>query len=279
MPGGSTWFVTDGRRHRVDPEDRALLATLGLAGRTPRPATAGLVSALAEGPALVTPEPAGRGGPAPPGLPGRVGDVLVMRPGGGMPRHYVVLTTGLQEVPPVLGELLRVASGAATAREIGPDVLARAALVDDLPVAGWPASAPPLLDPATDPTLCWTWTAGAGGMLAGAAPPVPSGSATVVLAQADGPGERVDAMVLGDGGAVRATGPGRAPGAGPIWLLSATGVGYGVADAATAEALGITRTEDAPEAALRLLPTGPVLDVGATVPMVDVLRAGGRTGG
>jgi hypothetical protein len=84
----------------------------------------------------------------------------------------------------------------------------------------------------------------------------------------------VDAVAVGPGGAVRATGPGRPPGAGPVWLVAATGVTFGVADDATAAALGITAADPAPEAALRLLPTGPALDLAAAGRVVDVLPFG-----
>ena len=55
-----------------------------------------------------------------------------------------------------------------------------------------------------------------------------------------------------------------------MWLVSAGGVAHGVADDASAAALGITDPAPAPEAALRLLPTGPVLDVGTATGAVDV---------
>jgi len=53
-------------------------------------------------------------------------------------------------------------------------------------------------------------------------------------------------------------------------LISAGGVAHGVADEATAVALGIADLVPAPEAVLRLLPTGPVLDLGAAARTVDV---------
>ena len=273
-PDDATWLVTAGHRHRVDVGDGALLAAFGLTGRLPRLVTADVLSVLPEGSPLATPDVPGRGDPAPDGLPGSVGDVLVARPVGAGPRHFVVLAGGLQEVPPVLAELLRVASGATQPREIEADVLAGATLVDELAVAGWPDGAPQLRGPTEASVLCWTWTATgdpAGAVWLGSALPLPAGSTTVALAQADGAGERVDAVAVGAGGAVRATGPGRAPGAGPLWLLSATGVAYGVADDASASALGITLTEPAPEAALRLLPTGPPLDLAQAGQVVDVL--------
>jgi type VII secretion protein EccB len=278
-PDGVTWLVTGGRRHRVDAGDGRVLAAFGLTARVPRAAAPDLVSLLPEGVALATPEVAGRGRPAPGGLPGRIGDVLVARPVGGAPQHFVVLAGGLQEVPDVLAELLRVAAGQARDLPLGTDELAGATLVGDLLVDGWPPGAPRLREPADAPVLCWTWTAAtapdgapSGAVWVGAAEPQPARSVT--LAQADGPGTRVDAVAVGSGGAVRATGPGRSPTAGPLRLVSATGVTFGVADDATAAALGITTAEAAPEAVLRLLPAGPALDLAAAGRVVDVLPAG-----
>jgi type VII secretion protein EccB len=276
-PDDTLWLLTAGRRYRVDAGDGALMAAFGLTERLARVTAAGLLSALPVGPDLVVPGVPGRGGPAPAELPGQVGDVLVARPVGGTPRHFLVLAEGLQEVPPILAELLRVASGADAPREVDADVLGGATFVEAIPVAGWPAAAPRMLEPGQAPVLCWTWAAGAdpaGGIWAGAALPLAPDSVPVTMAQADGPGERVDAVALGPGGAVRATGPGRGPGAGPLWLLSATGVGYGVADEATAAALGLDAAEPAPEAALRLLPAGPALDLAQAGRVVDVLPVG-----
>jgi hypothetical protein len=70
---------------------------------------------------------------------------------------------------------------------------------------------------------------------------------------------------------VRATGLGRAPGAGPLWLVSAAGAGYGVADEPTAAALGVVSAavQPAPEAALRLLPSGRPLDLADASRAID----------
>jgi hypothetical protein len=53
--------------------------------------------------------------------------------------------------------------------------------------------------------------------------------------------------------------------------VSGSGVAHGVADEDTAAALGVAAAEPAPEAALRLLPTGPTLDLAAASQVVDVL--------
>ncbi len=271
---GSTWLVTAGHRHRVDTGDGRLLAELGLTRPVPRDAADVLVSALPEGAPLATPAVPGRGSPSPAGLPGSIGDVLATRPAAGDPQYVVVLGTGLQTVPRMVGGLLAVAS---TSRKVGtldPALLGSATFVEDLQVDGWPTGAVHVLEPAATPVVCWTWSVdgpAAGEVWTGSALPLPAGGAPVVLAQADGAGPRVDAVVVGAGGVVRATGPGRGPGAGPLWMLSATGVGYGVADVATAQALGITAAEPAPEVALRLLPTGAPLDLAAAGRVVDVL--------
>lgn len=274
--GGSTWLVTAGRRHRVDAEEGRSAAVLGITGRVPRAMSPALLSLLPEGPPLVDPAVPGRGRRAPDGLPGRIGDVLVARPPGGAVQHYVVLADGVQEVPAVLAELLGAASESREPQPVGATELAGAAVVDELPVTGWPDVAPRLVEAAEVPVLCWTWAADGepGGAVRTAAAPPLAGVVPVALAQADGAGDRLDAVAVGPGGPVRATSQGSEPGAGALWLVSGSGVAHGVADEATAAALGITAAAPAPEAALRLLPTGPPLDVGAAGQVVDVLPAG-----
>jgi hypothetical protein len=188
-----------------------------------------------------------------------------------------VLADGLQEVPAVLAELLRVSSGAREPRPIGAGVLANAPLVDELPAAGWPAAAPQVREPGEAPVVCWTWNAdGNPGGDVSIVPrlPLPAETAPVPLARADGPGAQVDAVVVGAGGPVRAAAAGQAPGAAdPLWLLSATGVRHRVADDATAAALGVGASSPVPEAVLRLLPTGPAFDLADASRVVDALRA------
>lgn len=269
-PDDSTWLVAGGLRYRVDDGNGAVLAALRLAGRLPRAATAAVVSVLPEGPPLATPVVVGRGDPAPPGLPGRVGDVLTTEVGDGR-QYFAVLEGGLQEVPPGLAELLRVASDAREFRSVGAEVVGGATFVDTLPVAGWPDGPVRVVEPAEAPVTCWTWTPDRpeGGVWFGRDLPLAAGVTPVTLAQADGSGGKVDSVAVGAGGAVRATGPGRVAGAGPLWLVSGAGVGYGVADEPTAAALGIAAAEPAPEAALRLLPTGRPLDLADATRAVD----------
>jgi type VII secretion protein EccB len=270
VPGGGTWLVADGHRHRIDVRDAALRTALGLTDRVPRPASSGLVSALPEGPRLTSPVVPRAGAAGPPRVPGRVGDVLVSRPAGAPPRHYVVLADGLQEIAPLAADVLAAVSGHAV-DEIGAEVVAAVAAVHVLDLSGWPAVAPRLAEPPDAPATCWAWSGDPGADLTGgvhlgrlhAGVPVP-------LAGADGAGEALDAVAVGAGGTVRATAPGVPAGAGTLWLVSASGVAYGVPDGASAAALGIGAPDPAPEAALRLLPTGPPLDVATANRAVDV---------
>jgi hypothetical protein len=94
-PGGESFAVVDGVRHTVG--DGTVRAALGLAGRTPVPVPAAVLSALPEGPPLALPElPSG---PGPAGVPGRPGDVLSTTSVDGVQRLVAVLPGGIQEVP------------------------------------------------------------------------------------------------------------------------------------------------------------------------------------
>ncbi len=274
-PDGVDWLVVAGRRHRIDLGDGRLAAAYGLIEVAPRDGSGALLSVLPEGAELVVPVIAGRGGPGPGRLPGRVGDVLVSQPVGGAPQYFVVLGRGVQALPELVATLLRLTSPAQAFRPVPPDVMADAPVVEELPVAGWPVAAPRIRGAGEASAACWFWTAEGpvgGQVWIGEGLPVPAGTAPVALALADGPGALLDAVAVGAGGAVRVAG---APGAAPLWLVSATGVRYGVADDATAAALGITVVEPAPEAALRLLPAGPPLDLAQAGRLLDLLPVPG----
>jgi hypothetical protein len=152
--------------------------------------------------------------------------------------------------------------------EVAPGAVAEVPAAADLDAAAWPVSAGPWAAPADGHVVCWTWAGGVTDVLTAAEPPVAPGAVAVDLAAADGAGPRTDTVVLRDPGAVRAR---SASGGGTLWLLSGAGVAYGVADDATGAALGVTAAADAPEAALRLLPAGPALDLAAARAVVDGL--------
>ncbi len=308
-PDEETWLVTGGRRFRVDVGDGGLLAAYGLTREVPRPVNPTVLAMLPEGPELATPVVPGRGDPAPDGLPGRVGDVLVTDDA----EYFVVLSNGVQRVPEVAADLLRVASGARAAREVDAEVVADARVRRTLDVADWPAARPRLDDPADAPVTCWTWTPAGeptGEVWTGAALPLPPGARPVELVQADGPGARVDAVWTGEGGAVRidldpSPPDDEKPGSGgssadrsepetdepdsiarnpaldridtldaggQVLLVAPNGVVHRVADDATAAALGIGAVELAPDVVVELLPAGAPLDLADATVAVQTLR-------
>lgn len=238
-PGGDEFAVVDGVRHAVgDPSARA---GLGLTGRRPVTVAAAVLSVLPEGPAFALPELVD--GPGPVGVPGRPGDVLRTTSVDGVTRLVAVVPGGVQEVPVTVAEVLR-ARGGAGPREVAPAVVAEAPQREVLPVSGWPA-ATPLWDAPSAP-LCTLWSDDRW-HVTGEVPPVAAGAT------------RVGGVLVGAGGAVRASSP---TGGGTVWLVSAAGVAHGVADAATATALGLPPAlPEVPESLLRLLPRGAVIDL------------------
>jgi hypothetical protein len=148
-------------------------------------------------------------------------------------------------------------------------------------LAGYPPVVPTIVEGPAAAALCWRWAPGGYGGELTASPrlPLAPGRSTTSLAQADHGGARLDAVALPPRAAVVAcsvTGSGSgcsssAAAAGALWLMSDTGVGYPIADAETALALGIREWQPVPADALRELPTGPTLDLAQARRTVDVL--------
>lgn len=267
--GGALWLVADGRRHRVDPADREASAMLGMDPTRSRAASTALIESIPEGARLAMPEIPGRGGPGPRGLDATVGQVLVTHTAGGPDRYLVTFADGVQEIPQGMANMLLDGK---PARETTLAAISRAGAVNRLPVESWPSRLMRFPRAAELPVTCWAWRPAApeGAARTATVLPLPAGAVPVTLGQSDGPGPAVDAVAVGAGGAVRGTVPGRADGTGPVWLVSATGVAYGVADPATAGVLGVRATEPAPERLLRLLPGGPTLAVADAVTAIDL---------
>ncbi|TCK20364.1 type VII secretion protein EccB [Pseudonocardia endophytica] len=210
---------------------------------------------------------------------GRVGDVVTSNPLGGGEMFFVVLgpsagrPAGVLPIPATLADAIRTATGQGTPATMAENLIARNT-IDDGPgrgvdPSGWPSVRLPKVDPASSPSVCWTWRDGRTGLSAGDRLPVADGAVTVDLAAADGAGPRPDAVVLPASG----TGPIESRGStggGTRWLLSTTGALHGLADDRTAEALGVTTAGRAPEEALRLLPRAPALDLSTVRDVRDV---------
>jgi type VII secretion protein EccB len=243
-----TWLLWDGRRSAVDLNNRAVTDALGIGADTPspRPVAAGLFNAIPEAPPLTAPAIPGAGDtprfPLPVSAP--VGAVVAAYEADNTIRSYVVLTDGLQPVPPVLAAILRNTNsfGLAQPPRLGADDVARLPVARGIDTSVYPADPVTLVDADDDPVTCARWAKpeGAPGssltLLSGAALPLPDGLSTVdlVTSGSGGIANRV-ALSPGSGYFVNS--------GGSLFWLSDTGVRYGIdtdADDKTAAALGLT---------------------------------------
>ncbi|MEJ2886212.1 type VII secretion protein EccB [Actinomycetospora aeridis] len=269
-----TWLVHDGIRSRLDLRDPAVVIAFDLEGQIPRPVSTSLLNTLTEGPSIVAPVIAGRGEVPPAGLLAGepVGGVVRLVGPGTPDRWYVVQREGVQEVPEVVARLVRLddpdpARAGAPVPIVSPGQLRPLATARGIAVGAYPDPVPRAVPMDEAPTTC----AGAQGggpvaLTVGTQPP--SGPAPpTTLAQADGSGDRVDAVVLpGAGVVVRAVPTGRDDAPGSPTVISGSGLASAVPDPETAAALGLGEAfPPAPDAVVGLLPAGPVLSVAAAL--------------
>lgn len=283
-PAGQNYLVFDGKRARINLDDERVVRALGLDGAIARPMSAAALNAIpVVGPVTAPAVPGSGGAPvfANAGtLPSGVGVGSVLQVASlSDKQYYAVLTDGVQAVSRPVAQLLQFAVGGADPVPVSSSVLgsappARARLaVDDLP-----QQMPAVPDAAGSPVTCMSWD-GTGvdpqqaahpgqasvpelkpTVLAGRALPLPAGARVVTLAQADGSGPMLDSVYLPPTKAavVRAVTPGTDAGA--MFLVSDTGVRYGIADSETAGVLGLSgRPDPAPQSIVDLLPIGPEL--------------------
>jgi len=266
--GGSMYLLFDGRRAVVNPGDAAVARAVGLDGQTPVPVSASLLNLIPETPPITAPRIPDIGKRGPDSLPGfPVGSVLrVARSIGD--EYYVVLTDGVQRVGQLAAELVRFSDsqGSRTAVSVAPDVIRATKSVTRLPMSDFPDRALPR-SVAAGTTVCVRWAHAASGnatvsfSLGGL--PIPGGQAPVALAQADGKGPAIDAVYLPPGrmAYVRSTSlSGGDARAGTRYLISDTGVRFGVHDDDAAKDLGLpAMMVAAPWPILAKLPAGPDL--------------------
>lgn len=257
-PGRPAFLLYDGQRAVVDLTDTAVVRALRLEGRAPRPVSQSLLNAVPEAAPISVPRIRGAGDAA--GLPGfPVGSVLrVAR--GDADDYYVVLAAGVQRIGQVAADLLRSSDSRGTTHPItvAADALRTAKVVDTLPVASFPDRVPAL---DVGDIVCVTSNPAKSGnvdiaLRTGGALPVPPGRAPVTLAQADGRGPAVDGVYLPPGRSAYARGNGRV---GTRYLVTDTGVRFGVRDDDAAHDLGLAPPIPGAWPVLATLPPGPEL--------------------
>lgn len=254
-----TYLLYGGRRAAVDLRDTAVVRALRLDGVTPRPVSRTLLDALPESPPITAPTVPGAGRRG--ALAGHPVGTVVRLPRADGTEYYVVLADGVQRIGEVTADLIRFSvAQRGEIPTVAAAAVAAAGVVDTLPATTHPDRVLPA-DPAV---LCAHW-AMAGDvtttLLDGA--DLLRRSAAVELAQADGPGPNVDAVVTPAGHSlltrpVSVTGAGGA--AQPRYLLTDLGVLFGIPDDDTARSLGLTPPPvPAPWPVLARLPRGPEL--------------------
>ncbi len=275
--GGDAWVIREGRRSRIDATNRSVLLPLGLTPEqvsAAKPMSRALFDALPVGPELTVPDVTDAGSPASfPGAPGPVGTVIVTPQISGPQQYSLVLSDGVQTLPPLVAQILQN-SGPVSTRPVTvePSALAKMPVVKKLDLSSYPDSPLNVMDMRENPATCWWWEKTSGEnrarvqVISGSTIPVASHDTNKVvsLVKADTTGRQADQVYFGPDHANFVAVTGNDPGAKTtesLWWLTDAGARFGVDDTRDVrEALGLKTTPSlAPWVALRLLPQGPTL--------------------
>src|SRR6201998_3125432 len=276
--GQDPWVIRQGRRSRIDATNRSVLLPLGL---TPeqvsmaKPMSRALFDALPVGPELTVPEIQNAGGAATfPGAPGPVGTVLVTPQISGPQQYSLVLTDGVQTLPPLVAQILQNAGGPGNGKPVTvqPAELAKVTVVNKLDLSSYPDNPLNVMDIRENPATCWWWEKTSGEnrarveVISGPTVPVAHTNANnvVSLVKADTTGREADQVYFGPTYAkflaftLKHPGPKTTE---SLWWLTDAGARFGVDDTRDVrEALGLqTKPSLAPWVARRPLPQGPTL--------------------
>lgn len=301
--GTSTWLLWDGKRSRIDLVDHPVINALGLGTDVPapRPIAPGLFNAIPEAPPLSIPAIPNAGSQPSFPLPAPIGTVVVSyavsKTASDIVTYYAVLPDGLQPISPVLAAILRNANsyGLDQPPRLGADEVARLPVSRVLDTTRYPAQPVNLVDVASAPVVCASWSKPAGAatstlrLMAGSALPVPTAVRTVELVGASngasaGIATRV-ALAPGTGYFTQTVGVGAvAPPAGSLFWVSDTGVRYGIDTEGedgrkTVEALGlIVPSVPIPWSVLSLFAAGPTLSRADALLAHDALPSDSKPG-
>jgi type VII secretion protein EccB len=284
---GDSNDVSRARRAEVNPKENAAVNAFRLVDSKLRRVSTGFINAIPPGRKLDPPVIPEAGKPSAFGLPVNVGGVFLVQPTAvDIPRYYVVLPDGVQEVDPAVGDLVRYANagGASDPPKVEP------AKFNSLPMAqnrvvvdGYPKSVPKdVLEPSVHPVACFGWNADTSDpknpreltkVTVGTRLPIPDKAIPVSIGQASPDGIKVDAfwMPPGRAAAVHSAKSREDFGTGPIYLVSDRGIRFGVPSTNVADAIGLKDPDPAPESILRLLPSGSALDPGAVQRSFDTV--------
>lgn len=273
---GQTWIVTSKGRHSIDLTDRAIGSAMGIAvSAKPVPISEGMFNALPNMGSWQLPPIPGAGTPNSLGLPDDlvIGSVFQIHSDKG-PQYYVVLPDGIAQVNSTTAQALRATQshGLVAPPAVVPSLVVR------IPerVYGSPLPDEPLklTSRPDEPVLCWNWERAAGDqapkttVLTGRHLPIPPSSMNAGIKQIQG-----TATVYIDGGKfVQLQSPDPRYGE-SMYYIDPEGVRYGVPNADSAKALGLSSPKTAPWEVIRLLVDGPVLSKEAALLEHETLPA------
>lgn len=252
----ATYLLYGGVRARVSLAEPSVSRALHLDAVEPQELSSALLNAIPEVPPITAPTIPGAGARGPEALGMAVGSVVrVTR--ADADELFAILADGVQRVSPVAADIIRFSNsqGLRDIVTVTADAIAATPSVQTLPVATFPDTA---VRPVSEAVVCAQWAPAAadngGSITTFGAPAVPVDpqQAAVRMAQADGVGPNVDAVFVPPGRYLFVQSP-------QWYLVSDTGVRYGV-NAESAAALGLPRQPaSAPWSFVKLLADGPEL--------------------
>ena len=259
----ATYLLYDGKRAEVDLRNPGVVWALRLDGIEPRPVSRSLLDAIPEAPPIAAPHIPHAGQPG--AVAGtRVGTVVRV-PRIDSDDFFVVLADGVQRVGEVAANLIRSldSHGSQEIPSVSPDSVSGLPTVDSLPVSAYPPRAGATMGARDGGVLCAEWLPAGPRTVLWRGDSLPTAGNPVALAQGDGEGPSIDSVVMPSNRSayVRAGSLTRDSGGGPLYLLTDSGVLFGIRDEATAKLLGIQgESVAAPWPALSRLPRGPELN-------------------
>src|SRR4029077_18074360 len=123
-----------------------------------KPMSRALFDALPVGPELTVPDIPNAGSPATfPGAPGPVGTVIVTPQISGPQQYSLVLTDGVQSLPPLVAQILTTAGRSWQPVTVEPSALAKMPVVNRLDLSAYPDNPLNVQDLRENPSTCWWW--------------------------------------------------------------------------------------------------------------------------
>lgn len=273
---GKQWIVTKKGRHSIDLDDRALTSAMGIPVTAKAvPISEGMFNALpSQGDWRLPPIPLA-GAPNTLGLPPDlvIGSVFQIHTEKG-PQYYVVLPDGVAMVNSLTSTALRATQshGLVAPPAVVPSVVVQIPeRVYNSPLPDQPLK---ILSRPDEPTLCWSWDRSTGDqapkttVLSGRHLPIDASLMSSGIKQIQG-----TATIFIDGGRfVQLQSPDPRYGE-SMYYIDPEGVRFGVPNADSAKALGLSSPKTAPWEIIRLLVDGPVLSKDAAMLEHETLPA------